>query len=143
MRAAALAHALALSLALAACGGAQRGGGPPRCAPPFGIPAGFEVTEDLADRFPDRVATRSGLEDARGRTLHRFAGLEGEFGEGLPVADDAVPLARGGTAVLLGQGRTWALVWRTTGSCASKAAFGAGFRRNAFLRVLREVGVVA
>ncbi|MFM7719109.1 MAG: hypothetical protein ACKO8G_06425, partial [Actinomycetota bacterium] len=116
---------------------------PPPPPPPFPVPEGFVVADSFADAYPDRIATRSTLEDDRGRTLTRFAGLEGEFGEGLPLADDAVALASGGTARLLGSQRVWALVWRTDGPCGAKAAFAGGFRRGAFLRVLREMGVLA
>lgn len=92
--------------------------------------------------MPDRTATRSSLEDARGRSLHLFSGLEGEFGEGMPLVDDAVRLASGIDASMLGSGRVWALVWREDGPCASRAVFASGFRRGAFTRVLREVGLL-
>ncbi|MFM8999888.1 MAG: hypothetical protein ACKOKE_07565, partial [Actinomycetota bacterium] len=116
---------------------------PPRAPPPFAVPAGFAVTVELEDRFADRIATRSGLADARGRELHRFSGLEGEFGEGLPLVDATMPLRDGATARLLGADRVWALVWRVDGVCASRAVFASGFRRRAFLRVLGEVGLIA
>lgn len=123
------------------CGG-QRGGEPPRCPPPMPVPAGFSITADLVDPFPDRIATRSSLADARGRELHRFSGLEGEFGEGLPLVEASVPLVDGSTARLLGSGRVWALVWRADGPCASRAVFASGFRRGALARVLEEVGIL-
>ena len=133
--------AASLAATLLGCGG-QRGGEPPRCPPPIPVPAGFTVTADLVDPLGDRVATRSGLADARGRELHRFSGLEGEFGEGLPLVDASVLLADGSTARLLGSGRVWALVWRVDGPCASRAVFASGFRLRALLRVLEEVGTL-
>lgn len=132
---------LIASVTLAACGG-QRGDDPPRCPPPIAIPDGFEVVSQMEDPMPGRIATRSSLDDSRGRSLHLFSGLEGEFGEGLPLVDDALMLASGSRASLLGSGDTWALVWRDAKPCASRAVFASGFRRAAFLRVMGEVGLL-
>lgn len=132
---------IVVSTALVACGG-QRGGEPPRCPPPIAAPAGFDVISEFDDAMPDRTSTRIGLEDARGRSLHLFSGLEGEFGEGMPLVDDAVRLASGAAASLLGSDRVWALVWRESGPCASRAVFASGFRRGALMRVLREVDLL-
>lgn len=131
-----------VAVVLAGCGG-HRGGEPPRCPPPIAAPAGFALTAELLDRLPDRIATRSSLADARGRELHRFSGLEGEFGEGLPLVPPPLRLADGSTARLLGSGRVWALVWRVDGPCARRAVFASGFRRGAFLRVVAETGLLS
>lgn len=132
----------AFSVALVACGGPRSGGEPPRCPSPIAAPAGFDVVSEFGDAMPDRTATRSSLQDARGRSLHLFSGMEGEFGEGMAMVDEAVRLASGIDASLLGSELVWALVWRENGPCASRAVFASGFRREAFIRVMQEVGLL-
>lgn len=134
--------AIAVATTLAVGCGAQRGADAPHCAPPIGVPSGFEVTQSLEDPHPDRTATRRGLRDDRGRTLNLFSGVEAEFGEGLPLVDE-IAVSDGTIARLLGAERIWLLAWRDGGGpCASKAVFSSGFRRRAFLALLREEGLV-
>lgn len=122
--------------------GAQRGADAPRCAPPIGVPSGFEVTESLEDRHPDRIASRRGMRDGEGRTLNLFSGVEAEFGEGLPSVGE-VELTGGMRARLLGADRVWLVVWREgSGPCSSKAIFSSGFRKGEFMSVLRGEGLV-
>ncbi len=129
----------------AACsgGGPTRGRpeGPARCEAAFEAPPGFRVVGSLEDPYPDRVGIRVGLASTDGREIHYFAGIPGEFGEGLPVAG-SVEAATGIQAVLRGTGRTWVLSWETPGPCGRRAVLGNGFGRRGFLGTLREAGVI-
>lgn len=82
-----------------------------------------------------------GFADPAGREIHVFAGIPGEFGEGLPDHGE-VTVTEGGPARLLGDGSVWVLVWDTSGACAAHAVLGNGFKRGEFLRVVKEAGVV-
>jgi len=106
------------------------------------VPDGFEVTESLEDPYQDHIGIRVGFSDARGRELHYFAGIPGEFGEGLPL-DGPVQLATAEQGSLLGADETWVLVWQTEGPCGAHATLGHGFARQGFLEVLRESGVLS
>jgi len=116
--------------------------GVPTCEVRFTMPAGFEVTRTREEPAPDHVGVRMDLRDDRGRHLHVFAGVEGEFGEGAPV-DGRVRLATGEEVRLLGAGETWILFWESSGPCATHAVIGNGLARDEFLRAMEEAGVVA
>ncbi len=115
--------------------------GPPTCEAGFEAPTGFRVVESFEDPYPDHVGIRLGLASEDGRELHYFAGIPGEFGEGLPVAG-AVEAATGVEGVLHGSDRVWVLTWEIPGPCGRRAVLGNGFTRAGFLRTLRDAGVI-
>jgi hypothetical protein len=135
-------------VAVAGCTGANdgRGGGspsgPPACEASVRVPDGFEATEHFEEPYPDHVGVRVGFSDAKKREIHYFAGIPGEFGEGLPL-EGPVRVAAGQRGSLLGAGKTWVLAWQTEGPCAAHAVLGHGFGRQEFLDVLREFGVLS
>ena len=86
-------------LALVACGGGAATQPMPTadrnvCEVRFVTPPGFERTDTFEERYPDRIGLRVGFRDESGREVHAFAGIPGEFGEGLPDAG-TVELAGG------------------------------------------------
>lgn len=145
-RAIRLAASVVAGLAISGCTvGAEVDGEPhderPVCELGIGSPAGFRVAESFREPYPDHVGTRVGLVSPDGRELHLFAGIPGEFGEGMPVAG-SVEAAPGVDGVLRGSERTWVLTWQVPGPCGRRAALGSGFGRRGFLAVLREAGVI-
>lgn len=135
-------------LTLVACGGGAASQPTPTserpvCEVAFVTPAGFERTNTFEESYPDRVGVRIDFRDEADRELHAFAGIRGEFGEGLPDGG-TVELAAGGTGRLAG-GRhlVWVLVWDEGGNCDPRAVLGKGFDRPAFLATLAEAGIVA
>jgi hypothetical protein len=136
---------VALSV-LAGCteGGAQRESVPPspmNCPAIAMAPSGFNVTETVEERYPDHIGVRVTFTDDHGRLLHSFAGVPGEFGEGLPV-DGSVRLVSGQDVSLIGKGRTWIIAWDTGGLCGSHALIGNGFTKEAFIKALNASGVI-
>ena len=121
--------------------GPNRSSGPPPCETGFTPPEGFHPTERFTELYSDHLGVRQGYRDDLGRELHVFAGIPGEFGEGLPPAGSAT-VTTGQTAVLLGQDEVWVLSWDTAGPCAARAVLGNGFERREFLGTLQEAGVV-
>lgn len=105
------------------------------------IPAGFRSTETFEDPSADGVGVRLSFRDDQGRELHIFAGIRGEFGEGLPLASQ-VRLASGEEVRLLGKEETWVIAWDWGGPCGSHAVVGNGFAKQAFIDVLEESGVI-
>ena len=135
-------------LALAACAGGvgpapeDSAPGPPVCDVRFVPPTGFEPTETFEEKYPDRIGVRLGYADGRGRELHAFAGIPGEFGEGLPEAG-TVMLAGGWTGRISGgPNGVWVVSWDEDGPCDPRAVLGSGFGRLAFLSVLEDSGLV-
>lgn len=117
--------------------------GPAVCDAQFAPPARFELTETFKEEYPDRIGVRLGYADEAGRQLHAFAGIPGEFGEGLPDAGD-VTIASGGRGRLSGgPNDVWVLSWDEGGACDPRAVLGSGFDRRAFLAVLEGSGVLA
>jgi hypothetical protein len=116
-------------------------GGPAPCGTGFTPPEGFHPTERFTERYSDHLGVRQGYRDDLGRELHVFAGIPGEFGEGLPPAG-TVAVTTGQTAVLLGRNEVWVLSWDAEGPCAARAVLGHGFGRRGFLGTLQEAGVV-
>ena len=113
----------------------------PVCEPGFTTPEGFRQTEALEDPYPDHVGIRLGFVDDGGRELHSFAGIPGEFGEGLPVVG-RVESAGGIDGVLQGEAEIWVLSWRAPGPCGIRAVLGNGFSREAFLDTLETAGII-
>lgn len=135
-------------LALAACAGGTgqapeaAPAGPPVCDARFAPPAGFEPTETFKEEYPDRIGVRLGYADGEGRELHAFAGIPGEFGEGLPDAG-IVTLSGGRTGQLSGgPNAVWVVSWDEDGPCDPRAVLGSGFGRRAFLAILEGSGLV-
>ncbi|MEW6059830.1 MAG: hypothetical protein AB1551_06785 [Actinomycetota bacterium] len=114
--------------------------GPVTCEASLKVPEGFEVTESFEDPYQDHIGIRIGFRDASDRELHYFAGIRGEFGEGLPLKAQ-VGLATGEQGSLLGADETWVLVWQTEGPCAAHAVLGSRFTRPEFLEMLQQSGV--
>lgn len=117
-------------------------GSVPRCEVAVRAPAGFRALRAFLEEYPDHVGVRVGFRDRRGRELHAFAGIPGEFGEGLAAAGK-VRLAPGRTGLLSGSERVWVVEWNEGGRCDPRAALGTGFGREGFLEVLREAGIAA
>jgi hypothetical protein len=111
------------------------------CAPVFEAPTGFEPLETFEETYPDHVGVRLGYRDEQRRELHAFAGIPGEFGEGLSDAGE-IPLTRGGSGRLLGRGTIWVLVWDEGDACDPRAVLGNGLERRAFLASLERSGIV-
>jgi hypothetical protein len=114
---------------------------PPTCETGFTPPDGFEQTESFTEAYADHLGVRRGYQDDQGRELHVFAGIPGEFGEGLPP-DGSVTVWTGDAAALLGREVVWVLAWDSSGPCAARAVLGNGFGRGEFLRSMREAGIV-
>ena len=138
--------ALAFVLTVACNGGGAREPAPEptgrmKCEPELVIPAGFRATETFEDPYPDSIGVRLSFRDDRGRELHVFAGIRGEFGEGLPL-DGLVELASGEEVLLLGEDETWVIAWDTGGPCGLHAVLGNGLTRKEFVSTLEESGVI-
>jgi hypothetical protein len=133
-----------LAILGAACGARAAPGhdeGPPTCEPGFSTPEGFRQTERFEDPYVDHVGIRLGFVNEEGTEIHYFAGIPGEFGEGLPVSG-SVEVAAGLEGPLQGSGRTWVLSWRAPGPCGVRAVLGSGFTRRSFLDTLGRAGIV-
>ena len=132
---------------LSACtiGGGSEGSPPVTrivCDVPVRAPAPLEPLETFREEYADHVGVRVGFVDAAGREFHAFAGIPGEFGEGLPAAGE-VELTDGLTGLLSGADEVWVVEWTQGGPCDPRAALGNGFRRERFLTLLRQAFVVA
>jgi hypothetical protein len=111
------------------------------CEPGFSGIAGFEQTKRSEDPYVDHVGIRLDLEDPDHRQIHYFAGIPGEFGEGLP-ANEQVTVAVGLQASLLGRNTTWVLVWDASGPCGPRAVLGDGLTHDEFLETIRSAGII-
>jgi hypothetical protein len=111
------------------------------CAPVLESPTGFEPLETFEETYPDHVGVRLGYRDKQRRELHAFAGIPGEFGEGLPDAGE-VPLTRARSGHLFGRETVWVLVWDEGDTCDPRAVLGNGLDRRAFLGSLERSGIV-
>ena len=110
------------------------------CEVRFAAPSGFAPLETFEQRYEDRIGVRLGFRDAARREFHVFAGIPGEFGEGLPDAGE-LTLAEGNTGLLVGTGRVWMVTWTQGDVCDPRAVLGNGFRRKAFEAALVDAGV--
>jgi hypothetical protein len=111
------------------------------CEPGFSGIAGFEQTKRSEDPYVDHVGIRLDLEDPDHRQIHYFAGIPGEFGEGLP-ANEQVTVAVGLQASLLGRDTTWVLAWDASGPCGPRAVLGDGLTHDEFLETIRSAGII-
>lgn len=134
---------LLLLVATAACTG-ERGApeGPVVCGVRFAAPAGFAPLEPFEEDYRDHVGVRLGFRDERGREFHVFAGIPGEFGEGLPAAG-GVELTEGRSGLLAGKDEVWVVTWQEGPPCDPRAVLGNGFSRRAFLGALADAGLAA
>jgi hypothetical protein len=121
--------------------GAPSDPSPSRCEVGLAVPDGFRVTGGLQDPYPDRVGVRIDLGDDGGRELHYFAGIPGEFGEGLPERGE-MTVRGGGTGELAGEGTTWVIEWGSGSPCTPVVVLGTGMDRRAFTDVLRSAGAL-
>lgn len=138
---------LVASAALAACGARTFGGSSPPtpvpvCDAPIVAPEGWRALPVFRETYTGHVGTRRGYRDEAGRELHVFAGIPGEFGEGLPAAGE-VELAPGVTGLLSGRGVVWVVEWQEGGRCDPRAALGNGFDKEEFLDAVEDTGVAA
>lgn len=111
------------------------------CEAGFTTPEGFRQTESFRDPYPDHVGIRLGFIADDGREFHYFAGIPGEFGEGLPSVG-VVTVAQGLEGPLQGADGTWVLSWRAPGPCGVRAVLGTGFTRSSFLRTLERAAII-
>jgi len=135
-------------LTLVACGGGAASQPTPTserstCEVSFVTPPGFERTDTFEEPYPDRIGVRLGFRDEAGRELHAFAGIPGEFGEGLADAGTVVLVGGGIGRLAGGVHRVWVLVWDEGGPCDPKVVLGRGFERRAFLDTLERAGVIS
>lgn len=114
----------------------------PECEVVLTPPEGFEPLETFRETFADHEGVRLGFADRRGRELHAFAGIPGEFGEGLPAAGE-IELTGGRTGLLSGSARVWVLQWYEGDVCDPRAALGNGFGREGFVELLTASGIAA
>ncbi len=112
------------------------------CGVRFAAPAGFDPLEPFEEEYPDHVGVRLGFRDERGREFHVFAGIPGEFGEGLPAAG-SVTLTEGRSGSLAGRAQVWVLTWEEGGLCDPRAALGNGFTREEFQVALADAGLAS
>jgi hypothetical protein len=135
---------IALAVLLAACGGTDgstEAAGPPVCEPTFTAPSGYEPKQTLREEYADHVGVHRAFRDELGRELHFFAGIPGEFGEGLPRGGP-VELTEGREGFLLGRGnQAWLVVWEEGGVCDPRVVVSNGLTRDEFLQALVEAGI--
>jgi hypothetical protein len=110
------------------------------CDVRFAAPSGFAPLEPFEEEYADHVGVRLGFRDDRRRELHVFAGIPGEFGEGLPAAGE-VPLTEGRTGLLAGREEIWVVTWEEGDLCDPRSVLANGFARPAFLDALGEMGL--
>jgi hypothetical protein len=133
--------AIAVALLMAACSRdpiAVSAG--PECEVRFAAPVGFAPLDPLEVDYPDHVGVRLGFRDPDRREFHVFAGIPGEFGEGMADAGD-LRMSEGRTGALLGDATVWVLTWRESDVCDPRAVLGSGFSRRSFLEMLAEAGL--
>jgi hypothetical protein len=110
------------------------------CGVRFAAPAGFDPLEPFEEQYADHVGVRLGFRDDRGREFHVFAGIPGEFGEGLPAAG-SVALTEGRSGNLAGRAEVWVLTWEEGGRCDPRAVLGNGFTREEYRAALADAGL--
>jgi hypothetical protein len=113
-----------------------RASGPPRCDVGLSVPEGFRVTGGMRDPHADHIGVRIDMRSDDGRELHYFAGVPGEFGEGLPERGE-VGVRGGETGELLGAESTWVLEWGSGSPCTPVVVLATGMRRDQFTELLR------
>lgn len=85
---------------------------------------------------------RESFADQRDNALHLTSGIEGEFGEGA-TSVDALRIAGEQPATLYGGEESWVLVWELDASrCVTQTVGADGLDRDAFMKVLRRMGVI-
>ncbi|HET7237004.1 MAG TPA: hypothetical protein VFK59_11315 [Actinomycetota bacterium] len=140
--------ALLAAAMFVACGTAtpaDQGTGPTDLVPVCDVsiePTGWQALPAFRERYADHVGVRLGFRDGLGRELYAFAGIPGEFGEGMPAAGE-VELAPGLVGRLSGSGVVWVVEWEEGGPCDPRVALGNGFEREEFLDVVEEAGIAA
>jgi hypothetical protein len=110
------------------------------CSVRFAAPSGFAPLESLEQDQPDHVGVRLDFRDPEGRELHVFAGIPGEFGEGLPAAG-RLELTEGRTGLVAGRGEVWVVTWEEDDLCDPRSVLASGFSRRAFSAALSEMGL--
>ena len=135
---------LAVAIAVAACTGQSEPDGPaiPTCEVRFAAPSGFAPGETFEQPYDDRIGVRLGFLDDQGREFHVFAGIPGEFGEGLPEGGE-MQLADGATGSVLGRRQVWVVRWDEGDVCDPRAVLVNGVDRDGFEALLLDAGLVA
>ena len=135
---------LVLALAASGCGG---GGPEPRppdhptgCRIDLQPPDGFHRAGSQHIRERDRVAVRETYRSKEGQVLTLFAGIRGEFGEGMHFYGRI--RRTNGTARLYGAGSNWVLIWQSPSPCGPRAVIGERFSRRDFREALRAMNVI-
>ncbi|MGH2590564.1 MAG: hypothetical protein ACRDGW_07195 [Actinomycetota bacterium] len=135
-----------LILVLATATGCTIGGSdgpeasPVVCAVRFAAPSGFAPAGSLEQDQRDHVGLRLDFADPEGRELHVFAGIPGEFGEGLPAAG-RLELTEGRSGLVAGRGEVWVVTWDEEDLCDPRSVLASGFSRRAFVEALAEMGL--
>jgi hypothetical protein len=137
---------VAVAAAVVAGPACSRAGEPPdptpsRCDVGLAVPDGFRVTGTMEDPYPDRIGVRLDLRADGGRELHYFAGIPGEFGEGLP-GRGWIDVRGGETGKLAGADTTWVLAWGSGTPCTPVVVLGNGMERRAFMDLLANAGAL-
>ena len=134
---------MAVAFTATACSGRSPAVAPdiPTCEVRFAAPEGFAPLESFEERYEDRVGVRLGFVDVERRELHVFAGIRGEFGEGLPEAG-TVALRDGLVGTLAGRDDVWIVTWTEGDRCDPRAVLANGFDRAAFDATLVQAGLV-
>jgi hypothetical protein len=110
------------------------------CSVRFAAPSGFAPAGSLEQDQPDHVGVRLDFGDPEGRELHVFAGIPGDFGEGLPAAG-RLELTEGRTGLVAGRGDVWVVTWEEDDLCDPRSVLANGFSRRAFVEALAEMGL--
>jgi hypothetical protein len=110
------------------------------CDVRFAAPSGFAPAGSLEQDQPDHVGVRLDFGDREGRELHVFAGIPGEFGEGLPAAG-RLELTEARTGLVAGRHEVWVVTWEEGDLCDPRSVLANGFSRRAFVETLRGMGL--
>ena len=139
-----LAAIVVFGLVTSACAGGSAPQEPnvPTCEVRFAAPSGFAPSETFEEPYADRIGVRLGFVDDQQREFHVFAGIPGEFGEGLPEGGE-LALPDGWTGSVLGRGRVWVVRWEQGDRCDPRAVLVNGVDRDGFEALLVDAGLVA
>lgn len=115
----------------------------PTCEVRFAAPSGFAPLESFEERYEDHIGLRLGFRDGQDREFHVFAGIPGEFGEGLTWTE-RLPLDDGRSGAMSGDmgHEVWVVEWREGDVCDPRAVLGTGFTRAEFLAALGDAGLI-
>ena len=115
---------------------------PQACRVLYAPPPGYLPT-GVVRQSPERGGgVRESFADRHDNALHLTSGIEGEFGEGA-TSVETLPVAGERPATLYGGRESWVLVWQLDASrCVTQTVGADGVDRDAFMQLLRRMGVV-